>query len=161
MKGQASVEFIIVLALALLFIVAVIQPNALAAQNSVEDTANLAKLNISAEKLANTIQYISLSGEGSKQTIEIIVPTGATLECNQPNNNNIRYAYTMKTGPGTAACNLDADTDPSKCAKVIDAKTAFSCTGITNPIQPGIYSGVIQKNTGNTITATFTLVAQP
>ncbi|MFH1391364.1 MAG: hypothetical protein ABIH20_03580 [Candidatus Diapherotrites archaeon] len=81
MKGQASVEFLFTILIAIMFIVALVQPSAELASNSTKDVANLSKLKVSAEKLADTIQFVALSGEGTKQTINIVVPAEATINC--------------------------------------------------------------------------------
>lgn len=129
-KGQASVEFLLIIMLSILYISTVIIPGADAAENAAEDTAGIAKIVGSAEKLAGTIQYVALSGVGTRQTIEVVVPENSTFTCG---TNSITISYTAKRTLQDTHCTGS----PSVCRKTIEVGTAFTC----NPA-PGILTGL-------------------
>ena len=64
MKGQASIEFLLIILIGVLFITTIVIPNVESAEDRVTHLTNFAKLVISAEKLSKSIQYISLAGDG-------------------------------------------------------------------------------------------------
>ena len=113
-KGQASIEFLLTLLIALIYISTIIQPNVDASQSAITDVANLSKLTISQEKITNAIEYVNLSGKGTRQTMQIIVPKDATLKCVSA---ELVAKYPLQsyvpTDPltHTAACKLTADGD--------------------------------------------------
>jgi len=164
-KGQATMEFLLTLVIGLIYIVIIVQPNADIATKSMEDTANMAKLRISADKLIQTLQQVSISGEGTKETIQIIIPKDANITCgnfntatnppfsnsNPENSNAIRFTYKTKSTDATGPCEIDFDyPDEAKlCTKVIQAGVTFNCQ--TTPIIgiPGIYKATIEKTNQN------------
>ncbi|HZX19473.1 MAG TPA: hypothetical protein VFF13_00490 [archaeon] len=154
-KGQASVEFLLILLLSILYISTAIIPGADAAGNAAEDTAGIAKLVGSAEKLSGTIQYVSLSGEGTRQTIEIVVPENSTFTCTPiAAPNSITISYTAKrtiNAPGK--CTTD---NPSVCTKTINVGTTFTCNPV--PAAPALYKVTVEKieaGTSSRVEATF------
>ena len=130
MKGQASIEFLLVIVIALLFILAVIEPAATRATSSINDVSNLAKITTSVDKLANSVQYAANSAAGTKQTVKIIIPPGAAILCEGISPPyGVKGQYTL-TSAGTApvtACETDGDGDAAKCTKKVLTYTRFSC----------------------------------
>jgi len=164
-KAQATVEFILVLMLATAYIAAIIQPNADYSSNSITDVTNIAKLSVSAEKISNAVQYVSVSGAGTRQTVEIIVPSDSLLKCEPAaDSNSVRFVYTLKSGRGIAACESDLDaqgTGQSDCNRLVAIGPKFNCSGASvtsGIITPGIYSAAIEKNGSGAVTATFSVV---
>ena len=163
MKGQASVEFLLTILIGVLFIVTIVIPNVNSAEERVTHLTNLAKLVTSAEKLSKAIQYISLAGDGSKQTLQLVVPSTATFECDDSGPNtviNIDYNtgttsfYEGGISP-TNQCwfddngtptNPNDDDDVISCIKTLDPGVHFSC----EPIDSGIYIATVTKVTGDT-----------
>ena len=124
-KGQASVEFIFTLLIAVMFIVALVQPSAELAANSTKDVSNLSKLKVSAEKLADTIQFVALSGEGTKQAINLIVPEGAAISC-LGTNLITQYALLSNNGENDVP---EASCPSGICTNILNVGTGFNCTG--------------------------------
>lgn len=165
-KGQATIEFLLILLLAVGYIMAVVQPNADYASNSIADVASIGKLSVSAQKLSNAVQYVSLSGKGTRQTVEIVVPADGKLECDTGSSpDSVKFSYTLKSGRGIAACEGDIDVDGKMCTRLISVGTDFTCDflPVTSPLTtsagPGIYSTAIEKDSGTgAVEATFTVV---
>ena len=165
-RGQGTIEFILVMVVALAFIAAVVQPNADYSSNSIEDVANIAKLRASADRVANAIQYISIAGPGSRQSVQAVIPAGAQITCNSITDtppNSILFIYTLKSKESTTGCSNDADNEPDICSKAIAAGSQFSCTDeldtqITQ-FGPGIYNVKVSKDeTTSAITVKFSVV---
>ena len=147
-RGQASVEFILILLLAVLYLSAVVIPKSEFAGLKAEDTANLSKLVLSMEKLSNTIQYVSLSGEGTRQTIEIAIPENASM---RKAGNNIVGEYDTKTRI-EGGCTTETGETTSNCEKTINVGTNFRgfptnpAPGTTVPgITTGLYRVTVEK----------------
>ncbi|MBU1120877.1 hypothetical protein KJ660_03270, partial [Candidatus Micrarchaeota archaeon] len=80
-KGQASIEFMLLIVLILLYIQTIIQPMIIEGTNSLDDTMRVGRSRFAAEKLANTINYVnSLSGE-AKSTVSIFIPDRSRIYC--------------------------------------------------------------------------------
>jgi len=155
MKGQASIEFLLILLIAVLYITTIIIPNVENAEDRITDISNFAKLTISAEKLAKSIQYISLAGDGSKQTIQIVVPSNSTFDCVDGGSNTvINISYDTQTNAfyeggisPTNKCFIEPVSDTIVCKKTLDPGVDFSCP----TIDPGIYITTIEKDVGESI----------
>ncbi len=155
--GQATVEFILILLVSVSYIVAIIQPNADAASNSIEDVAAIGKISVSAQKISNAVQYVSVSGAGTRQAIQIVVPPAGIISCEpQTDSTSIKFTYTLKSGRGIAACEGDGDGASANCTRSIAVGPKFTCTPAT--LAPGIYSASISKNPVGNITAGFSVV---
>lgn len=158
MKGQASIEFLLIILIGVLFITTIVIPNVENAENRVTDVSNFAKLTISADKLSKSIQYVSLAGNGSKQTIQLVVPSTAKIECvnGGASNTVIELRYDTETNAfyeggisPTNKCELDSGgTETIICIKTLDPGVDFKCP--TEPLDPGIYVTTITKDTSQT-----------
>ena len=80
-KGQISIEFILVILIALIYIYSVIQPTVLNASQSTEDVARLSQAKLAAQKLAGAINQLEMGGDEGKKTITLFVPKGSSVEC--------------------------------------------------------------------------------
>ena len=155
-KGQASIEFLLTLLIALIYISTIIQPNVDASQSAITDVANLSKLTVSAEKISNAIEYVYLSGKGTRQTMQIIIPKGATLICS---GTNLTATYLLQSYVATdslthtSACKVDSDGDDSLCTKKIIP--SGGCP-IAIDISEGMYSIAIEKDSSGNIQASIT-----
>jgi hypothetical protein len=121
-----------------------------------EDTANMAKLRISADKIIQTLKHVSISGEGTKETIQIVIPKDANITCgtfypgqttsNPQEPNSIRFTYKTKSTDATGPCEIDFDypNEGKLCTKLIQAGFTFKCETPIISI-PGIYKATIQK----------------
>ncbi|MBI4210515.1 MAG: hypothetical protein HY544_03355 [Candidatus Diapherotrites archaeon] len=155
-RGQATVEFILVLLIAVTFLAVIIQPNADLATGAMHDTQNLAKLRLSADKLVNTIQYVSVSGVGTKESIQTVIPVNASITCGTTaGKNTIVMNYTSTGLKGTASCLVDednaSDTEGKTCKKTFGTGAIFTCTQDTVPIKPATACGTSTSLPSNTI----------
>ncbi len=80
-KGQISIEFILIILIALIYIYAVIQPTLQVSTQSAEDITRVSNVKLSAQKLAGTINQLEANASEGKRTIELFVPTGSYIEC--------------------------------------------------------------------------------
>ncbi|GEM_PF-2792862 len=98
-KGQISIEFLLILALILLYISVLIIPNINIASDATKEVAGLSQARLAAEKITSTANNVALSGEFSRQTINVYVPKDATLECSfipstgQPENRHAEITF--------------------------------------------------------------------
>ena len=160
-KGQATVEFILILLLALAYIISIIQPNADYATTSVQDVLELSKIRLSADKLSNSIQYVSVSGIGTRQSIQLVLPSGSSLGCEPLTGpNSLRFVYTLKSGKGIAACEGDEDpqgTGQPDCNHSVSVGARFSCSPV-KIMDAGLYNAIIDKNADGNVNAVFSVV---
>jgi len=80
-KGQVSIEFILIVAIALVYISAVVWPTV---ENSVQaavDVKSVADTKLSAMKLANALDEATSSSGDMKKTISIFLPDSGTIWC--------------------------------------------------------------------------------
>lgn len=167
-RGQATVEFILTLVIALLIITVIILPAYDNSSNYVLDVSNLAKLRVSADKLVDSLQYAYVSGNGTKQTIEAVVPQSATLSCkkctvdlttntiictsagglgNTPNSVVMAYGILSKNPSPSCIDDDDSSSDPNgmSCKKIFQTGiSSFTC--IPGSFSQGIYTMVVQKD---------------
>jgi len=80
-KGQISIEFILIMLIMLLYLVAVVQPTAALAANSTEDVARLSQTKFTAQKLGNSINELKSNEGHGKKTISLFVPKNSRIEC--------------------------------------------------------------------------------
>ncbi len=159
-RGQASIEFLLIMLVGILYLSTIIVPNVENAESRVKDISALSKLTVSADKLVNSIQFVSLAGDGTRQTIQIAVPENSEFKCN---GQNIEVKYTAAT-PGffdgavtqTNKCESPAAGEAIVCQKIINAGTSFNC--VTPPTQPGLYRVTVEKVTAAT-RATFARIS--
>lgn len=80
-KGQVSIEFMLIILIALIYI-QFIQATALGpATASTEDTVRLGQAKLAAQKLANSINEIAASSGEGKKTIHLFIPKYSSLRC--------------------------------------------------------------------------------
>ncbi|MEM4327232.1 MAG: hypothetical protein QXZ13_03665 [Candidatus Diapherotrites archaeon] len=166
--GQATVEFLMILAIVFLFIVTVLQPNLLFAKNSVVDSSDFAKLRISADKLADAIRRVSVSSVGTKETIELVIPNGSSIFCRdssivggvRQSSTDLNINYPIKSS-ALAPCEYDDDDiglnkklRDSTCSKIIKVGVPFTCVADVGypyannlfvSAQSGIFKAVVSK----------------
>ncbi len=112
-KGQASIEFMLLLIVMLLYIQLIIMPSIDISSKSANDIMRLGEARFAAEKLANTIDYVASSSGESKQTIKLFVPEDATIICNFNNPEGKSIDFEVKISEETKEC------PDGKCEKSI------------------------------------------
>lgn len=80
-RGQVSIEFILIVLIALIYIYSVIQPTVLTASQSTEDVTRLSEAKFAAQKLAGAISQLQASSGEGKKTITLYVPKNSSVEC--------------------------------------------------------------------------------
>lgn len=74
MKGQTTIEFLLVTLIALVYLQAVVQPGILQSTGSLEDVQRITQAKIEAQKIANAIEEISLINGSAKKEVMLLVP---------------------------------------------------------------------------------------
>lgn len=143
--GQATVEFLMILAVSFLIVVTILQPNLLFAKNSIQDSSDFAKLRISADNLADAIRRVSVSAVGTKETIELVIPVGSGLYCRdsiivndkRQSSVDLNLVYSIRSS-ALGPCESDDDhfgisktLNNSRCTKIINVGVSFFCTADT------------------------------
>jgi len=109
-KGQASIEFILLIILMLLYVQTIILPAIDMSKSSVKGTMGLGEAVFAGEKIANAINYVGSGSGNGKETISVYVPTGAEISCG---TKQIIVKYTLPFAAG------DVSTSKGKCVNVI------------------------------------------
>ena len=81
LKGQASIELILLLVVILLLVHTLIMPSFDIAQKSANDVSSIVNVRNSAQRLANAIELVDSSAAGARQTIHLMVPNRSQLFC--------------------------------------------------------------------------------
>ncbi|MCX6801372.1 MAG: hypothetical protein NTZ73_04235 [Candidatus Diapherotrites archaeon] len=102
-KGQASIEFVIIVFIVILFVFTTTKPLLENAKGLTEDIATITRANNETKKLGNTVMEISMLGAGSKKTIELNVPKNAVVHCYQ--DRNIGFTVELQVPPYPEDCN--------------------------------------------------------
>lgn len=151
-KGQASIEFILLIILMLLYVQTIILPAIDMSKSSVKGTMGLGEAVFAGEKIANAINYVgSGSGEG-KETISVYLPAESTISCakSQPGVSQqdiVRVKYTLTFETDNAHC----DSATGVCTKDIGTFVNFDCPSALQFV--GKDRGVdfiVQKTNGKT-----------
>ena len=146
-KGQVSIEFILIVTIALFYITTVVWPIVNDSTTASEDVQGISATKISAMKIANALNEAESSNGDMKKTISILLPLNAVIESPDPdelpNLDTIRFtAFVDAAGgnPDGINCVSGETTGPPddillnyKCTSTIDlitgAGTTFSITG--------------------------------
>ena len=148
-RAQIAIEFIVFLAIFLLFFQAIIMPNVTLAENVLKDVHSLTEAKQNISYLATNIEAFGNSNGFGKRTMFFIIPTNTTISCsNSPNKIN----YTVLISNQRPV--------PSQCPNSICSFSRDIYLGNKNlycdNVGPG-YSGpiVIEKNSVGDINVSF------
>ena len=81
-KGQISIEYIIFIAIFLMFFQAVLYPSAIFAENIINDVSSLTQANQSIESLSNSIESLANSSGYGKRTMFFYLPDNTSMSFN-------------------------------------------------------------------------------
>jgi len=142
-RGQAAIEFIFLVAVMLLFIQTIIQPNVNLAVDSAKEVARLAEARLAAEKIANTTNLVGTLGIDTKQTITVFVPAGSKVLCKEA---------TKKIGLNTDLSHPACDAT-GKCALDLDIleEITLRCINGTEIEGPQMKRVIVQKITADEV----------
>ena len=121
-KGQISIEFILIILVAIIYIYSVIQPTLQISSQSTEDVARVSNVKLSAQKLAGTINQLEANASEGRRTIDLFVPDGSYIECNA---NAIDFSATLSSNLGTPSGCVDSGT--VTCTESISILTDPDC----------------------------------
>jgi len=138
-RGQASIEFIFLVLIVIVYLTTVVIPLSKEAQDSISDVDSVARANNETQKIANTINDVFLLGEGSKQTLAVFLPEDTIIYCK---DKNISFEATLKQLPYPAQCSS------GKCVKVFTFSTSTLLTCNTNYLTPGKTILTVEKKAG-------------
>lgn len=141
-KGQAVIEFILLILIVVVYLVSVTMPMVENTQKIIEDTENITRANNECQKITNSINEINLFGNDSKQTLILFVPKNTAINCN--NINGITFKTQLTQTPFPTECTNGI------CTKTFNTNTPLNC--LLEEIKgPQKISVLIQK-INNTIT---------
>jgi uncharacterized protein (UPF0333 family) len=80
-RGQASLEFVFIVVVMLLYMHTIILPSIDFAADSARDVKAVSEANFAAERLADTINYVASSSGDTAISLSVFVPSGATILC--------------------------------------------------------------------------------
>ncbi len=96
MRGQATIEFIFIILIVIVYIFSVTKPLIENAQGVIEDIENISKTNYATQQIVNTTNKIALLGTNSKETITLFIPNNSKIICQE---NGFSYQIEInKTG---------------------------------------------------------------
>lgn len=144
-KGQASIEFMLLIVLILLYIQTIIQPMIVEGTNSLDDTMRVGRSRFAAEKLANTINYVNSLGGEAKSTVSIFIPDRSRIYCDDTEN---EIYFISSIDSKIAQCGLDGTPECDKSFGLMSGIT-MQCNFIP-------YGSYIDSNAtgGNPVKAT-------
>ncbi len=156
-QGQLSLEFMLVLVVSIAYVNAIIIPNIDFGRDTINEIYGLGQAKLAAQKLANTVNSLSVQSSDAKQTIAINLPKNAKINCVAVTN-QIELTYYL-TGEPSDLCQEDIPSPPgtgkkTKCITTIPTKAG---TLLCNPpaafpiIGPTLKTLIITTN-GTTVT---------
>jgi len=121
-KGQASLEFIFLILVIIIYIFTVTKPISQSAIDSIQDVQEITQTNRETIKIVQTIQNISLLAPTSRETITIVVPDNSRIYCYNDGNIGFRSQINInKNNPPISSCPQDT------CDKNYSSKSTLNC----------------------------------
>jgi hypothetical protein len=148
-KGSISIEFILLIGIALIYINGVVWPIADSSSNATAEVKAVADTKIAAMKLGNAINEASVSSGDMKKTVQLFVPENAEIGCT-PASASLGYTvYLDYIGAGFNPDEMHctdypvppADPEFYKCSSSIDL-----VAGPDNCIAGTVISGPILRD---------------
>jgi hypothetical protein len=100
-KGQASLEFLFLILIVIVYITTTIIPLTNQATNAVYDMDAIAKANNESQKVLNAMERVSTFGTGTKETLTLLLPAKTIFYCY---DKNISFQTTLLAKPYPAKC---------------------------------------------------------
>jgi len=122
-KGQVSIEFILIVVIALVYISGFVWPSIEIASSAATDVKAVADTKASAMKIATALDEAAVSNGDMKKTVSIFLPNGATLNCDAANNEidyELLISYIENWEPGDCVLYIDSEgNDFTECSSSI------------------------------------------
>ena len=142
-KGQISVEFIILLAIFMLFFQATILPTIEFSENIIKDTHSLSITSDNVSRLVTHIENFSNSSGYGKRSVFFYLPNNATITSCV--SNSISYNVKISTqNPIPLTCDSTGDCN---FTKAIESNLNITCN--PNKIGPGFSGNLILEKASN------------
>ncbi|MFH1224473.1 MAG: hypothetical protein V1676_01590 [Candidatus Diapherotrites archaeon] len=119
-NGQASIEFILLIILMLLYIQTLILPEIDIGRGAARGVIGLGEARFAAEKIVNAVNYVGSSSGEAKETISVFVPKGAELRCDSEGITVFEYQV-----------NVQKENNGTICGKIKDSAGNLVCTTAT------------------------------
>lgn len=149
-RGQAAIEFILLVVVMLLFINTAIITNANTASDAALDVSKVGKARLGTEKIANAINYVGFGGEGTRQLVTVFIPEDVTITCTSGNGSGSMGFSVQLEGIANAT---DCSGNPAICQKILPvyADIDLRCPSPASVIGPTITNYTISKGTGKIV----------
>ncbi len=152
-RGQVSIEFILLIVIALVYIYGTVWPLIDDARFAAEDVQRVSDTKISAQKLANALNEAAANSGESKRTIHLLVPNKASISCDTANS-EIDFTVNVNKMHGRPApsenCSETGDPLYFECTSSIALLDTPTCT--PNKIQGPLVRAVVVTNSSGVIT---------
>ena len=103
-KGQAVLEFLLVVLIVIIYLGTTIMPLTKDMQKAVMDTDSVSRTNNEVQKIYSVIEEISTLGVGSKKAISVFIPADSNIRIY---SNRIAYYVQLRLPPYASTCNND------------------------------------------------------
>lgn len=146
-KGQISIEFILIVTIALFYIGATVLPIVTDSANSASDVKAVADTTLSATKIANTLNEAASSSGDMKKTVSIVLLASSKISCDGVAN-MVNYDVNVTASGGNPDELNCHETGPlnyecsSSVPLVSGASTAFEIRG------PLLKKVIVEKDSG-------------
>ncbi|MFA6064754.1 MAG: hypothetical protein WCW44_00605 [archaeon] len=142
-KGQAALEFMFIILIVIIYLSTVVIPLTKDSKNAITDIDALAKANNETQKIINAIERVSTFGEGTKETLTILLPSNSTINCS---DKNISFQTVLTAKPYPAQCTSGSCNKSYSIpqSQTLDCKLPT----IIGPVKTKI---VIEKSNGNKV----------
>ena len=165
-KGQISIEFILILVFALVYIHLYVWPTVEDSTQTASDVKAIADAKVSAMKLASAVDEAGTTHGEMKKTIKIFLPSDAQMTCRTSGENKgIEFSAVISAAGGTF------NPDEEHCIEVLDGAdlVGFECTAVVPVLDasagalapcpvmigPLFRDLVVEKDASGTITASW------
>lgn len=130
-KGQAAIEFIMLILIVLIYLLTITRPLVNDAKSLTNDVQIIVRADAEIKRIANSITEVSMLGKGTKKTILLFVPSNTTISCNEIKN-SISFDLNVEKAinPPVGDCDDGRCCSGSTCTKtyVFPNKIDLTCT---------------------------------
>ncbi|GEM_PF-6146245 len=131
-RGQLSIEFMMIVVIAIVYLNAVIFPNVAFGETALNDVYGVSQIQLAARQLQSAANALSIQSAGARQTIQIRLPKNGEIHCGSANPGTLIYSFQLQ-GPAASACENDGDTPDSDtlCTRTLDLPLNVDSSCIT------------------------------
>ena len=134
-RGQAAIEFIMLILIVLIYLLTITRPLILDAKSLTDDVQTIVRADAESKRIANSIMEVAMLGKGTKKTILLFIPKNAELHCSDADNaigfdmNISAQPYPKINVTDVGICNQDSCCKEGKCNKdyIFPAEIDLDC----------------------------------